>query len=98
MPIGPEPTAKQSLAKELRLKKKLSDDFLKWRKDYVLELRNVQCPQGSVSSREDRPTRPMVCRPNQRGRSPQTLVVMDTHRGVAEEIGRLSEISGPPGK
>ena len=47
IPIGPEPTARHSLAKELRLKQKLSDDFWKRTKEYLLELRNfheVQCP------------------------------------------------------
>jgi hypothetical protein len=48
IPIGSEPTARQSLAKEFRLKPKLSDDFWKrWTKEYLLELRNfheVQCP------------------------------------------------------
>jgi len=52
IPTGPEPTASQSLAKELRLKQKLSDDFWKWTKEYLLELRNfheVQRPVGKIA-------------------------------------------------
>jgi hypothetical protein len=41
IPTGPEPTARQSLAKEIRLKQKLSDDFWKrWTKEYLLEMRS----------------------------------------------------------
>jgi hypothetical protein len=47
------PTARHSLAKELRLKQKLSDDFWKrWTKEYLLELRNfheVQHPVGKIA-------------------------------------------------
>ena len=53
IPTGPEPTARQSLAKELRLKQKLSDDFwTRWTKEYLLELRNfheVQRPVGKIA-------------------------------------------------
>jgi hypothetical protein len=53
IPTGPEPTARQNLAKELRVKQKLSDDFWKrWTKQYVLELRNfheVQRPVGQTT-------------------------------------------------
>ena len=49
---GPEPTARHSVAKELRLKQKLSDDFWKrWTKVYLLELRNfheVRCPVSKI--------------------------------------------------
>jgi hypothetical protein len=41
MPTGSEPKVRQNLAKELRLRQKLSDDFWKrWTKEYLLELRN----------------------------------------------------------
>jgi hypothetical protein len=50
IPTGSEPTARQNLAKEFRLKQKLSDDFWKrWTKEYLLELRSfheVQHPVG----------------------------------------------------
>jgi hypothetical protein len=52
IPTGPEPTARQSLAMELRLKQELSDDFWKRTKDYLLELRNfheVQRPAGKIA-------------------------------------------------
>jgi len=53
LPKGPEPTARQSLAKELNLKQKLGDDFWKrWKKDYLLELRSlrkVQLPVGTIA-------------------------------------------------
>jgi hypothetical protein len=53
IPTGPEPTAKQNLAKELRVKQKLSDDFWKsWTKEYLLKLRNfleVQRPVGKTA-------------------------------------------------
>jgi hypothetical protein len=49
---GSEPTVRQNLAKEFRLKQKLSDDFWKrWTKEYLLELRNfheVQHPVGKT--------------------------------------------------
>ena len=52
IPTGPEPTARQSLAKEFRLKQKLSDNFWKRTNEYVLELRNfhiVQRPVGKTA-------------------------------------------------
>jgi hypothetical protein len=53
IPKGTEPTPRQNLAKELRLKQKLSDDFWKrWTKEYLLELRSfreVQRPIGKVA-------------------------------------------------
>jgi len=53
IPTGPEPTARQSQAKELLLKQKLSDDFWKLcTKEYLLQLRNlheVQRPVGKIS-------------------------------------------------
>jgi len=52
-PMGTEPTARQNLNKELRLKQKMSDDFLKrWTKEYLLKLRNfheVQRPVGKTA-------------------------------------------------
>jgi hypothetical protein len=53
IPIRSEPAARLNLAKEFRLKQKLSDDFRKrWIKEYLLELRNfheVQCPVGKTT-------------------------------------------------
>jgi hypothetical protein len=53
IPTGTEPAVRQNLAKELRLKQKLSDDFWKrWTKEYLLELRNfhkVQRPVGKAA-------------------------------------------------
>jgi hypothetical protein len=53
IPTGVEPTARQNLAKELRLKEKLSDDFWKrWTKEYLLELRKFhefQHPIGKTA-------------------------------------------------
>ena len=53
IPTGSEPTARQNLAKEFRLKQKLSDDFWKrWTKEYLLELRNfheVHRPAGKTT-------------------------------------------------
>jgi hypothetical protein len=53
IPTGIEPTARQNLTKELRLKQKLSDDFWKrWTKEYLLELRSfheVQRPEGKAA-------------------------------------------------
>jgi hypothetical protein len=53
IPTGAEPTARQNLAKELRLKQKLSSDFWKrWTKEYLLELRSfheVQRPVGKTA-------------------------------------------------
>ena len=41
IPTGTEPTVRQNLTKELRLKQKLSDDFWKrWTREYLLELAN----------------------------------------------------------
>jgi hypothetical protein len=53
IPTGTERTVRQKLAKELRLKQKLSDDFWKrWTKEYLLELRNfheVKRPVGKAA-------------------------------------------------
>jgi hypothetical protein len=53
IPTGAEPTVKSNLAKELRIKQKLSDDFRKrWKKEYLLEFRNfheVQRPVGKTA-------------------------------------------------
>jgi len=53
IPTGAEPIVKPNLAKELRIKQKLSDDFWKrWTKEYLLELRNfheVQRPVGKTT-------------------------------------------------
>ena len=50
MPTGLKPKVRQNLAKELRLRQKLIDDFWKrWTKECLLELRNfheVQRPAG----------------------------------------------------
>jgi len=49
IPTGPEPTTRHSLAKQLRLKQKLSDDFWKhWIKEYLLELRSFHEVQRPV--------------------------------------------------
>ena len=41
IPTGPEPEIRKDLAKEFRLRLKLSDDFWKrWQKKYLLQLRN----------------------------------------------------------
>jgi hypothetical protein len=53
IPTGSEPAGRLNLAKEFRLKQKLSDDFWKrWTKEYLLELRNfheVQRPVGKTT-------------------------------------------------
>ena len=53
IPTGSETTTRQNLAKEFRLKQKLSNDFWKiWTKEYLLELRNfheVQRPVGKTT-------------------------------------------------
>ena len=82
VPTGSEPTARQNLAKEFRLKQKLSDDF--WKRWTRVSVRTEKFPRSSSSSREDHPTPPRRRRPNLRGRSPRTLVGTGTHRGVAE--------------
>jgi hypothetical protein len=95
IPTGTEPTVRHFLTKKLRLKQKLSEDFWKrWAKEYLLELRNfheVECPVGKAA-----PTPPRRCRPNSRGRAPQTLVGMGTNLGVAVGTGRPRANGGAP--
>ena len=54
-PTGPEPETRKELAKEFRLRLKLSDDFWKrWQKEYLLQMRNfheVQKPHKSSNLR-----------------------------------------------
>ena len=50
LPTGPEPTIRDNLRKEARLREKMQEDFLKrWKKEYLLDLRSyhqVQRPKG----------------------------------------------------
>lgn len=50
LPSGPEPNVHKDLRRELKLREKLQDDFLRrWKKEYLLELRSyheVQLPNG----------------------------------------------------
>jgi len=56
IPTGPEPETRKDLAKEFRMRLKLSDDFWKrWQKEYLLQLRNfheVRKPQRSRDLRQ----------------------------------------------
>ena len=50
LPTGPEPTIRDNLRKEARLREKMQEDFLKrWKKEYLLDLRSyhqVRRPKG----------------------------------------------------
>jgi hypothetical protein len=53
IPTGPEPETRKDLAKEFRLKLKLSDDFWKrWQREYLLQLRNFHKVRRPKRSRD----------------------------------------------